>query len=239
MKVYIKKGESEQIVIHYVMTLIILTIIVLGAFLGISNSNFDLDFDYIFSDIEIFIDFITRYSMSFLTALVFGSIPLFIYGAIVFLFIKPPKDFKAKLVSKKIETYNGQEITYMKFKIMNKNNVSTATPLQYRCYTYGKNDLIENNFYLIKVKEFNWKIKSVYELEKDFENRLTKVSLFVPFLFIFIYFGGGLLMASLRLHYCIFKGLPWLDNLPAIVIFSIFVLTDIWVYRNSKESNTK
>ena len=81
MKVYIKKGESEQIVIHYVMTLIILTIIVLGAFLGISNSNFDLDFDYIFSDIEIFIDFITRYGMSFLTALVFGSIPLFIYGA--------------------------------------------------------------------------------------------------------------------------------------------------------------
>lgn len=186
MKVYIKKGESEQIVIHYIISLTIISIVVLVASIGIFNSNFDFDFDYIFSDLEIFIDFITRYGMSFLTALVFGSIPLFIYGAIIFLFIKPPKDFKAKLVSKKAETYNGQEITYMKFKIMNKNDVSTATPLQYRCYTYGKNDLIENNFYLIKVKEFNWKIKSVYELEKDFENRLTKVSLFVPFLFILV-----------------------------------------------------
>lgn len=176
MKVYVKKGESEQIVIHYVMSLIIITFVVIGATLGISNSNFDIDFEYIFSDFDIFIEFITRSGMSILTALVFGSIPLFIYGAIFFLFIKPPKDFKAKLVSKKTEIYNNQEITYMEFKLINKKKVASATPLQYLCYTYGENDLIENNFYLIKVKEFNWKIRSVHELDKDFENKLQEVS---------------------------------------------------------------
>lgn len=228
MKVYMKKGESEGIVIHYIITLIIISIVIFIASLCVHNIDFD--FNYIFSDYGIFIDFLTEYGFDILAGLVFASIPLFIYSAILILFIKPPKDFKAKLISKKTETYNGKEITYMKFKIICKNDAPTATPLLYKCFTYGNNDLIENNFYLIKVKEFNWKIKSVHTLENDFENKITKVSLFLPFILILILFGGGLLMASLRMDYCIKNGLPWLDNLPAIIIFSIFVLTDLWVY---------
>lgn len=228
MKVYMKKGESEGVVIHYIITLTILSIIIFIASLGVHNIDFNLD--YIFSDYGIFIDFITEYGFDILAGLVFALIPLFIYSAILILLIKPPKNFKAKLISKKNETYNGKKITYMKFEIIYKGNAPTTTPLLYRCFTYENNDLVENNFYLIKVKEFNWKIKSVYQLEKDFENTITKVSLFLPFLLILILFGGGLLMASLRMDYCIKNGLPWLDNLPAIIIFSIFVLTDLWVY---------
>lgn len=239
MKVYVKKGESESAVIHYIMSVLIITPVVLLMFLGITHSNFYFDFKYIFSSYPSFINFIAEYGFSIIISLVFASIPLLIYGSLIVLLVKPPKNFKAKLVSKKTDTYNGQQITYMKFVVENKNKVNTPDILTYRCFTYGENDLIEKNMYLIKVKEFNWKIKSVNNLEKDFENKFTIVSLFFPFLLILILFGTGLLVASLRMDYCIKNGLPWLDNLPAIIIFSIFVLADLLIYYSYNDSDEK
>lgn len=237
MKVYVKKGENESSVIHYIITMIILSIIILVSSPIVLKEILYFDWSIDIPDYEAFIDFITMYGMSILWGITFAFIILFVYFTIIFLFVKPPKKFKAKLVSKKTDTYNGREITYMKFTIENKKKVSTTTPLKYRCFTYDENDLTEGNYYLVKIKEFNWKIREVENLENDIENKLPVVSLFIPFLMILFIFGGMLIMASLRMDFCIRNGLPFLDNLPALVISSIFVLTDLWIYLGSRNSS--
>lgn len=233
MKVYVKKGENNSSVIHYIITMIILSIIILVSSPIVLKeiSYFDLSTDI--PDYEAFIDFITMYGMSILWGITFA----FMYFTIIFLFVKPPKKFKAKLVSKKTDTYNGREITYMKFSIENKKNVSTTIPLKYRCFTYDENDLIVGSYYLVKIKEFNWKIRKVENLENDIENKLPAVSLFIPFLAILFIFGGMLIMASLRMDFCIRNGLPFWDNLPALVISSTFVLAALWIYISSRDSS--
>lgn len=171
-----------------------------------------------FSDYDTFIEVITEYGFSFLLAITFGGIFLFLYLAIIYVFIKQPKEFKAKLVSKENDTYNEKEISYMKFAI-NNNEVITGTPLTYRCFTYGDNEFIEGNYYTIKIKELNYKIREVDILKENIENKPVKVSIFPIFLAILFVFGGGLIMASLRLDYCIRNNLKAWDNLPAIIIF--------------------
>lgn len=236
MKVYVKKGENVGTIVPYIVSMIIISIIIVIFSLSIPSLLGYFDFPIEFSDYGSFIDFITEYGFSILCFIAFAFVFLFIYFCIIFLFVKPPKNFKAKLISKKSDIYDGKEITYMNFLIQNKNNMATSTPLKYRCFTYNDNDLVEGNYYLIKVKEFNWKIKEVDVLEQNFDNKLNGFSLFIPFLLILFVFGGGLIMASLRMDYCIRNGLQFLDNLPALVIFSIFVVTDLYVYFGSKDS---
>lgn len=99
---------------------------------------------------------------------------LLLFGTIFFLFdmyalyysIKRPKVYRATLVKKKIEKYKEKEITCMVFKIK-KNEAKDFVPRKYECYTEGTNDFIEGREYLIGIKEYNWQIKNVKNIEEE------------------------------------------------------------------------
>lgn len=156
MKVYVKKGEYQTSILG-----IIATVFFLSFAIGIFASFFSYDS---------FMEALSEEGISLLFALAFLAFALYFMYSL----FSRPKGFRAKLLKKNIENYKGKQITYMIFTTeKEKEQEEDFVPQTYTCYTYGYNDLIENEKYTIKIKEFNWKIKSVEEYNDN--NNISKV----------------------------------------------------------------
>ena len=99
MKVYVKKEDKNTMIPGIIVTIIFLSVSV-GIFIAFFKSE------------KSFADALASFGVTLVFAIIFfGFSMCFIYAL-----FKWPKGYKAKLVNKKIETYNGRQITYMKFK---------------------------------------------------------------------------------------------------------------------------
>lgn len=174
MKVHVKKGEYQTSIPGIIVTIL---------FLSFSIGIFVSCFSY-----NSFIEALSGAGMSLIFALVFFAFSLYF----VYALFKSPKGYSAKLTKKNIENYKGRQITYMTFTTEKETEQEEDfVPETYTCYTYGNNNLIENEKYIIKIKEFNWKIKAVEE-DNDLQSNISKVpnmKLFPVFLAIGFIFG--------------------------------------------------
>lgn len=157
MKVYVKKGEYQSYIPGIIITII---------FLSISIGIFIFCFSY-----NSLMEVLKKQGFILLFAIVFFVFSLYFIHSL----FKHPKGFSAKLNKKVVENYKGNKITYMTFTTFNDNTQEeNFIPKTYTCYTYGDNALIENKNYLIKIKEFNWKIKAIEELN-ELSNNTSKL----------------------------------------------------------------
>lgn len=158
MRVYIKKKDKNTMIPGIIVTII---------FLSVSSWVF---ITAIKSD-KSFIEIVENFGIELIFSFVFSVLGIcFVY----FLF-KPPKKYKVKLVNKKIETYNGEQITYMEFIEFGlpKEQKESSDCYSYSCYTKGENDLIVGNDYVLRVKQFNWEPKFVEKLDSCFKNKIA------------------------------------------------------------------
>ena len=157
MKVHVKKGECQTPI-----PAIIVTIVFLSFSIGVFVSCFSYNS---------FMEALSEVGMLLIFALVFFAISLYFIYAL----FKRPKEFSAKLTKKNVENYKGRQITYMTFTAeKEKEQEEDFIPATYTCYTYGNNKLIKNKKYIIKIKEFNWKIKAVEE-DNNLQSNIFKV----------------------------------------------------------------
>lgn len=160
MKVYVKKEDKNTIIPGIIVAIVFLSFSI-GIFIAYFKSG------------KSFAEALVSFGITFFVAIIF-----FVFGVffIYFLF-KRSKGYKAKLVNKKIETYNGKQITYMEFNTeKEREQEEDFISSDYRCYTVGENNLIVGKDYLLRIKEFNWEPKFVDLINnsnKNFKNNVT------------------------------------------------------------------
>lgn len=158
MRVYVKKENKNTMIPGIIVTIVFLLV---SSWVFITAIKSD----------KSFIEIVENFGIELIFSFVFSVLGIcFVY----FLF-KPPKKYKVKLVNKKIETYNGEQITYMEFIEFGlpKEQKESSDCYSYSCYTKGENDLIVGNDYVLRVKQFNWEPKFVEKLDSCFKNKIA------------------------------------------------------------------
>lgn len=209
MRVYVKK-EDKKVDKNTMISGIIVTIIFLSVSVGI--------FIAFFKSGKSFIDALASFGGALLFAIIsFGFSMYFIYTL-----IKRPKGYKAKLVNKKIETYNGKQITYMEFNTeKEREQEEDFISTDCKCYTIGENNLIAGNDYSLRIKEFNWEPKYVEEINDSYESKKNKFASKVPSMTMFpVFFAVGILGGLIFL--CILGIIMYPQYTSTYIMFGIF-----------------
>ena len=220
MKVYVKKWDYQS-EIYVIITMIFLFVFSLYLFYDSINSY------GLIHNINYFIEMFSSNGFALLFGISFFVLDVFVVCSI----FKKPKEYVAKLIYKKDEEYLGNKITYMHFEIIG-GDVSGYIPKVYRCYTVGDNEFKINQDYVIKIKEFNQKIKFVNYLKNNtsVENRkLNYLSLLIPFIMIEFIFGGILLFTIFYMFYS--SEASYFGSMIGIVICSIFCIGAYKMFR--------
>ena len=187
MKVYTKKEDRGTIIPGVIITIVLLSFPI-G--MAIINNQSEKSF------IDILVSLVTAFPLNL----------IFLMGlCLLFAFIKKPKYYKAKLISKKTETYNGKQITYMDFGTRKKKEQEEdLISSHYKCFTVGGNNLVVGNDYLLGIKESSWRPVFVEEANNSLKIKKVKAKEEVPnssyspvFLFVGIMFGGLLLFCAM------------------------------------------
>ena len=188
MKVYVKKSDKNTMIPGIIVTIVFLSFSI-GMFISVITSG------------KSFNDVLAAAGILLIAAIMFFGFGMFF----VYALFKRPKGYKAKLINKISETYNGKQITYMEFQTQKEQEQEEDfIPSDYNCYTIGENNLIVGNDYSLKVKEINWEPKFVEEISNSSEKTKNKVADKVPnmtmtpiFLAVGVFFGGDVLFAIL------------------------------------------
>lgn len=146
MKVYVRKGEYQSAFPGLLIMILFFAISILIFYACYYTYNYSPD------------SFI-GYTIPLAFAFVFSAFSLYFLYAL----LKKPAGYQGKLISKTIVKHEGKDITLMTFETFPQDNRRMSVQKLYNCFTYGPNDLVENRYYILKIKEFNWKIKSVEE----------------------------------------------------------------------------
>lgn len=199
MKVYVKK-EDKNTMIHGLIVTIMFLSISAGIFIDFFKSKKSFD------DV-------------FFAIIFFGGFSMYLIYAL----LKWPKGYKAKLVNKNIETYNGKQITYMEFNTEKKREqAEDFISSDYRCYTIGENNLIVGNDYLLRIKEFNWEPKFVEEINNSYESSKNKVASKVPSMTMSpVFFSIGLIWSGL-IFLCILGIIKYPQYTASYITFGTF-----------------
>ena len=159
MKVYVRKGDYQSPIPGLIVTILFLAFSIFIFYFSFTAQNTG---EFSLLDFSIPLTF----------AIVFFIFSLYFVHAL----FKKPKGYQAKLIKKYPNQYKGREITLMVFKAEVRDDKKMSVQNKYICYTYENNDLVENRDYIIKIKEFNWKIKTVEELHGyETENSVKKL----------------------------------------------------------------
>lgn len=212
MKVYIKKENRFPIPIRIIIIIIFLSFSI-GIFIAFLKSE------------KSFIDVLSSFGIELLFAIIFLVFSIYFIYAL----IKKPKSYKAKLVNKIVETYNGKQITNMQFKTeKEKEQEEDFIPSIYNCYTIGENNLIVGNYYSLKIKEFNWEPKFVEEINNSYENSKNKVTTKVPNMNMSpVFFSLGLIFSGLILL-CLLGIIIYPQYIITYIIFGIFCVVALF-----------
>lgn len=232
MKVYVKKEDKNTMIPGIIVTIIFLSVSV-GIFIAFFKSE------------KSFADALASFGVTLVFAIIFfGFSMCFIYAL-----FKWPKGYKAKLVNKKIETYNGRQITYMKFKTEKESEQEEDfISSDYRCYTIGENNLIVGNDYSLRIKEFNWEPKFVEEINNSYKRPKNKVTSKVPNMTISpVFFSVGLFFGVL-IFLCILGIIRYPQYTSTYIMFGTFCSAALfmtfkgsktWKVDNNIEQNEK
>lgn len=206
MRVFVKKEDKHTMIPGIFVTVI---------FLSFSVSIFVA----FFKSGKSFVDALASFGTILLFAIIFFAFSLYFIYAL----IKRPKGYKAKLVNKKTEIYNGKQISYMKFSTQKERKQEEDFILsEYKCYTIGDNALIVDHDYSLRIKEFNWEPKYVEEINNLSENSKNKVASKVPNKTVIpVFFSVGLIFGGL-LFLCILGMIIYPQYIPIYVIVGIF-----------------
>lgn len=127
------------------------------------------------------------------------SITFFAFGlSFLYFLFKPPKSYRARLMSAAEKHYHGRLITEFKFQIPEAGTPNKETDSNYlntyRCYTYDHAHLYENNEYILVIKEFSKRPRYVKEFSEPHATRIsdTAPSITIKPVFFaigFIFFG--------------------------------------------------
>lgn len=166
-----------------------------------------------------FIDVLASFGITLLFAIIFFGFGMYFLYAL----FKRPKGYKATLVNKKIETFNGKQITYMEFNTeKEREQEEDFISADYKCYTIGENNLVVGNDYLLRIKEFNWEPKYIEEINNSYEQKKNKVASKVPnmtmspvFFSLGLFFGGQLFL-------CILGIIMYPQYTSTYIMFGIF-----------------
>ena len=191
MRVYSKKEDKQTMAPGIIVTIIFLSFSI-GMFVAAITSG------------KSFMDILASFGSLLVFAIIFFGFGLYF----VYALLKKPKAYKAKLIKKQIEIYNGKQITYMEFQTeqelreIMENEVEKNLPEfsdAYKCYTIGENDLIQGNDYSLKIKEFNWEPKFVEEINniKSDTSTVPNANLSLVHLVIGLFWGVSLLLCLL------------------------------------------
>ena len=187
MKVYVKKEDKNSPVLGIIIAIIFLTISI-----GIFASAF--------INYESIIKLIESYGSLLLFAILFFGFGIYF----VYLLIMPPKLYKMRLINKKFETYNGQNITYLEFTKAKEEEQEEDPSPDYKCYIIEDKNLIIGNCYLLGIKIFNWEPKYIKDINSINENELienkndnSKINITPVFLAVGFIFGGLLVLCIL------------------------------------------
>ena len=232
MKVYVKKEDKNTMIPGIIVTIIFLSVSV-GIFIAFFKSE------------KSFADALASFGVTLVFAIIFfGFSMCFIYAL-----FKWPKGYKAKLVNKKTETYNGRQITYMKFKTEKESEQEEDfISSDYRCYTIGENNLIVGNDYSLRIKEFNWEPKFVEEINNSYKRPKNKVTSKVPNMTISpVFFSVGLFFGVL-IFLCILGIIRYPQYTSTYIMFGTFCSAALfmtfkgsktWKVDNNIEQNEK
>lgn len=187
MRVYTKKEDRSSMVPGVIATIFFLAFSI-GIFIAFFSSK------------ESFIDTLSALGIALLMAIVFFVLSMYF----ICYLIKRPRGYKAKLINKKFETYNGKQITYMEFSTLHEGEDEEgqdedSMEADYKCYTIGDNNLITNRDYSLRIKEFNWEPKYVEEIDNSYVSKKNKVANKIPnvslspLFFVMGFFEAGML----------------------------------------------
>ena len=219
MRVYVKKEDKNTMIPRIIVTIIFLSVSV-GIFIAFFKSG------------KSFIDALASFGITLLFAIIFFGFSMYFIYAL----IKRPKGYKAKLVNKKVETYNGKQITYMEFNTeKEREQEEDFISADYKCYTIGENNLIVGNDYSLIIKEFNWEPKYVEEINNSYEQTKNKVSSKVPNMTMSpVFFSVGLIFGGL-LFLCVLGIIMYPQYTSTYIIFGIFCGTSLFMtFKGSK-----
>ena len=219
MRVYVKKEDKNTMIPGIIVTIIFLSVSV-GIFIAFFKSG------------KSFIDALASFGITLLFAIIFFGFSMYFIYAL----IKRPKGYKAKLVNKKVETYNGNQITYMEFNTeKEREQEEDFISADYKCYTIGENNLIVGNDYSLRIKEFNWEPKYVEEINNSYEQTKNKVASKVPNMTMSpIFFSVGLIFGGL-LFLCILGIIMYPQYTSTYIMFGIFCGVAIFMtFKGSK-----
>ena len=200
MKVYVRKGDYQSALPALFIMILFFAISILIFYACYYTHNYSPD------------NFIGL-TIPLAFGLVFFAFSLYFLYAL----LKKPAGYQAKLISKTFTQYTGEDITLMTFETLPKDESRMSVPKLYTCFTYAPNDLVENRYYILKIKEFNWKIKSVEEFHgyetEDVAKKVPNVTM-VP-----VIWGIFIIFASIGIW-----GLCGIINYPEATIFYVFPL---------------
>lgn len=219
MRVYVKKENKNTMIPGIIVTIIFLSVSV-----GIFIAFFKIG--------KSFIDALASFGITLLFAIIFFGFSMYFIYAL----IKRPKGYKAKLVNKRVETYNVKQITYMEFNTeKEREQEEDFISADYKCYTIGENNLIVGNDYSLIIKEFNWEPKYVEEINNSYEQTKNKVSSKVPNMTMSpVFFSVGLIFGGL-LFLCVLGIIMYPQYTSTYIIFGIFCGTSLFMtFKGSK-----
>lgn len=184
MKVYVRKEDCQSFIPALFLTFLFFAI---SIFVFISMLSADS-----------FMEGLSKVGIAFPFAILFFCFASFF----LYSFIKKPKKYTAKLVSKKKDTYKGENITCMVFQVFKKKErEDDFISNEYRCFTYDDNPFVVNQNYNIFIKEFNWQIKRVESREDNDIISVPNSSMWLVFLSIGFIIVFNLLLGILGLMY--------------------------------------
>ena len=213
IKVYVKKEDKNTMIPRIIITIVFLSISI-GIFLAGFTSS------------KSFIDVLASFGIILLFAIIFFGFGMYFFYAL----IKRPKGYKAKLINKKIETYNDKQITYMEFCTeKERKQEEDSIPSYYRCYTIEENNLIVGNDYSLKIKEFNWEPKYVEEINNSYEKTKNKIASKVSNITMSpLFFSIGVFFVGL-LFLCILGIITYPQYTSTYIMLGIFCVVALFI----------
>ncbi len=232
MKVYVKKEDKNTMIPGIIVTIIFLSVSV-GIFIAFFKSE------------KSFVNALASFGITLVFAIIFFGFSMYFIYAL----FKRPKGYKAKLVNKKIETYNGRQITYMEFNTeKEREQEEDFISSDYRCYTIGENNLIVGNDYSLRIKEFNWEPKFIEEINNSYESPKNKVASKVPNMTMSpVFFSVGLIFGGL-IFLCILGIIMYpqytftyimFGTFCGVALFMTFKGNKTWKVDNNIDQNEK